>query len=42
MGDVIGGIAADTELEARRAAQKVKVTYKELPLITTIEVYSFI
>ena len=37
-GQVIGGIVAETQAQAQRAAKMVKVTYEELPRIITIEV----
>ena len=38
MGQVIGGIVAETQAQAQKAAQLVKVTYEDLPRILTIEV----
>ena len=38
MGQVIGGIVAETQAQAQKAAQLVKVTYEDLPRIITIEV----
>ena len=38
VGQVIGAIAAETQAQAQRAAKMVKVTYKDLPRILTIEV----
>ena len=40
MGQVIGGIVAETQAQAQKAAQLVKVTYEDLPRIITIEVKS--
>ena len=37
-GQVIGGIVAETQAQAQKAAQLVKVTYEDLPRIITIEV----
>ena len=37
VGQVIGAIAAETQAQAQRAAKMVKVTYKDLPRILTIE-----
>ena len=37
-GQVIGGIIAETQVQAQKAAKAVKVTYEELPPIVTIEV----
>ena len=37
-GHVIGGILAETKAQAQRAAKAVKVTYKDLEPIITIEV----
>ena len=39
MGQMIGMIVANTEAHARYAAKLVKVTYKSLPAIFTIEVF---
>ena len=38
MGQVIGGIVAETQAQAQKAANLVKVTYEDLPRIITIEV----
>ena len=38
MGQVIGGIVAETQAQAQKAAQLVRVTYEDLPRIITIEV----
>ena len=38
MGQVIGGIVAETQAQAQKAAQLVSVTYEDLPRIITIEV----
>ena len=38
MGQVIGAIVAETQAQAQRAANSVKVTYEDLPRILTIEV----
>ena len=38
MGQVIGGIVAETQAQAQQAAKMVKITYEELPRILTIEV----
>jgi xanthine dehydrogenase molybdopterin-binding subunit B len=35
---MIGGIVAHTALEARRAVQKVKVKYEELPAVLCLKV----
>jgi xanthine dehydrogenase molybdopterin-binding subunit B len=35
---MIGGIVAYTALEARRAVQKVKVNYEELPAVISLKV----
>ena len=37
-GQVIGGIVAETQAQAQKAAQLVRVTYEDLPRIITIEV----
>jgi xanthine dehydrogenase molybdopterin-binding subunit B len=37
-GQMIGGIVAHTALEARRAVQKVKVNYEELPAVLSLKV----
>jgi len=41
-GHIIGGILAETKIQARRAAHAVRVTYEDLEPIITIEVRSFI
>lgn len=38
VGQVIGAIVAETQAQAQRAANLVKVTYEDLPRILTIEV----
>ena len=38
VGQVIGAIVAETQAQAQRAANSVKVTYEDLPRILTIEV----
>ena len=38
MGQVIGGIVAETQAQAQKAAQLVRITYEDLPRIITIEV----
>ena len=38
MGQVIGAMVAETQAQAQRAANSVKVTYEDLPRILTIEV----
>ena len=40
MGQIIGGIVAETQAQAQKAAGMVKVTYEDLPRIITIEVKS--
>ena len=42
IGQMIGIIVANTEALARRAAKLVKVTYKQLPALFTIEVQLYI
>ena len=37
-GQIIGGIVADTKLNAQKAVKKVKVEYEEMKPIITIEV----
>jgi xanthine dehydrogenase molybdopterin-binding subunit B len=37
-GQMIGGIVAHTAPEARRAVQKVKVNYEELPAVLSLQV----
>ena len=38
VGQVIGAIVAETQVQAQRAAKMVKITYEELLRILTIEV----
>lgn len=41
VGQLICAVIADSEVQARRAAQRVKIVYRDLePLILTIEVMS--
>ena len=40
VGQVIGAIVAETQAQAQRAANLVKVTYEDLPRILTIEVHN--
>lgn len=41
MGELVCAVIADSEVQAKRAAQRVKIVYRDLePLILTIEVMS--
>ena len=41
-GQVIGAIAAETKVQAQRAAKMVKIVYEDLPRILTTEVKFFL
>ena len=39
MGQIICAVVAETDVQAKRASEKIKITYEELePVIVTIEV----